>query len=352
MKNSLIGFAFIFLFASSCKQDYHLPGIYNATDYELKVPAGFPSPFIPAQTKLTQEGIKLGRMLYYDPILSSNGLSCSSCHRQENSFSSPLYITKTGEKISVPAHINLAWSSGYAWNGSIPTLFEVCLLDFGPDFFNTNMPDLVRKLMSHDKYPVLFKQAFNIDDISKLTDDELKLKITYSISQFMTTMVSSESKCDKVYKRQATFTPEEMDGFQTFTTERGDCFHCHDYPLFTSNTFNNTGLDSIPTGGNLGRFLATNIETDKGKFNVPTLRNIELTAPYMHDGRFQTLEDVVEFYNSGVHWTSPNIDPLMTKPAKVYGLNLTQSQKANLVKFLKTLTDTSFVKNQNYSNPF
>jgi cytochrome c peroxidase len=120
----------------------------------------------------------------------------------------------------------------------------------------------------------------------------------------------------------------------------------------TSNTFNNTGLDSVPTGGNLGRYLYTHNEYDKGKFSAPTLRNVELTAPYMHDGRFKTLEEVVEFYNSGVRVNSPNIDPLMTKPAKKYGLGLTTTQKANLVKFLKTLTDTSFINNPDFQSPF
>jgi cytochrome c peroxidase len=164
-------------------------------------------------------------------------------------------------------------------------------------------------------------------------------------------MVSSDTKLDRVMRHEATFTPQEWDGYVTFTTETGDCFHCHGYPLMTSNVYSNNGLELSPQGTNQGRYLVTGNPTDIGKYSVPTLRNIALTAPYMHDGRFQTLEEVVEFYNSGVHWNSPNIDPIMTKPAKIYGLNLTDSQKANLVLFLKALTDSTYMNNPNYANP-
>lgn len=335
----------------SCRRDNPYPPAYNATPYQLKVPKGFPQPVIPAMNPMTVEGVSLGRMLYYDPILSSNGKTCNSCHFSEKSYSTPFFVTKTGEKISVPPHLNLAWNPDYNWDGSAPVLDLLCLADFGPDFFNTNMPDLVQKLLNHPKYPLYFKQAFNIDDMSKLTDDELQLKIVFAISQFIRTMTSSDSKFDKMMRREINLTPEEMDGFQTFFTERGDCFHCHGYPLLTSNTYHNTGLDTVFAGNNIGRYFVTGDDFDKGKFSSPTLRNIELTAPYMHDGRYQTLEEVIEFYNSGVHMNSPNIDPIMTKKAKQYGLNLTQAQKSNLVKFLKTMTDTVFINNPNYKKP-
>lgn len=336
----------------SCKKkaDSDLPP-YVSTPYQLKVPAKFPQPQIPSENALTVEGIRLGRNLYYDRILSSNGLSCSSCHIKDKSFSSPLFTTASGEKKSVPPHINLAWNPDYNWNGSEPKLDRLCLGDFGPAFFNTNMDTLVKRLERHARYPLMFKQAFNVDDISQLSHDELQLKIVYAISQFMRTMISSESKFDKVMRHETMLTPEEFDGYETFYTERGDCFHCHDYPLLSSNTFKNNGLDSSLATINMGRYYVTHNSFDIGKFSAPTLRNIELTAPYMHDGRFQTLEEVVEFYNSGVHWSSPNIDPLMTKPAKQYGLNLTPLQKINLVKFLKTFTDTVFINNPDFRNP-
>jgi len=343
----------VFAILYSCKKDTTLPADFKATPYTLKIPARFPAPIIAIDNPMTVEGIKLGRMFYYDPILSTNGKSCVTCHFRENSYSSaPLFLASNGAKISVIPHINLAWNPDFLWDGSEPTLDREPLADFGPEFFNTNMSELIQKLKNHPKYPILFKQAFNIDDIATLSEKDLQLKIVYAITQFLRTMISADSKYDKMLKRQVNFTPEEMDGMQTFMTERGDCFHCHGDPLMTSNTFNNNGLDSVLTGSNLGRYLVTLNDFDKGKFSSPTLRNIELTAPFMHDGRFTTLEEVVEFYNSGVHWNSPNIDPIMTKPAKKYGLGLSTTQKANLVKFLKTLTDTAYINNKDFMSPF
>lgn len=335
----------------ACSKEQGKPDIYTATPYTLTTPANFPQPILSSVNPLSIEGIKLGRMLYYDPILSTNGRTCNSCHIQSKSYSSPIFTTPIGVKISVPPHINLAWNKDYNWNGSEPELDRLCLGDFGPSFFNTNMPQLVQKLKSHSSYPTLFKQAFNVDDIESLSNNELQLKIVYSISQFMRTMISYNSKFDKVIRHETMLTPQEYDGFETFYTERGDCFHCHGYPLLTSNNFINNGLDSNYETINFGRYSVSLDSSDIGKFSTPTLRNIELTAPYMHDGRFSTLEDVVNFYDSGVHWTSPNIDPLMTKPNKEFGLHLTAAQKSNLVLFLKTFTDTSYINNSSFQNP-
>lgn len=336
---------------SSCKDEKNDPDPYVATPYKITVPYHFPEPEIPSFNPLTVEGIRLGHKLYYDPILSSNGLTCSSCHIQAKSYSSPIFTTVSGEQKSVPPHINLAWNPDYNWNGAEPVLDRLCLGDFGPEFFNTNMAQLVQDLKNHPDYPRMFKEAFNIDNVASLSYDDLQLKIVYSISQFMRTMVSSNSRFDKFIRHEIMFTPEEIDGFTSFTTERGDCFHCHGYPLMTSNNYHNNGLDSLPVGPDMGRYLVTGQSTDIGKFSAPTLRNVELTAPYMHDGRYATIEEVVEFYNSGVHQTSPNIDPIMTKPAKLYGLELTPMQKANLVTFLKTLTDTSYINNPDFQQP-
>ena len=144
--------------------------------------------------------------------------------------------------------------------------------------------------------------------------------------------------------------PSELNGYLLFTTEKGDCFHCHSIPLTTNNTFSNIGLDSVFTTNNSGRYDVTKNVMDIGKYKVQTLRNIELSAPYMHDGRFKTLAEVIEHYNSGVK-LSPTIDPIMTKAGKQYGLNLSQQEKKDLVSFLKLLTDTSFVKNKAFSKP-
>src|SRR5688572_2861135 len=335
----------------SCKIDNKVPDSYLATPYKIKTPIHFPEPENPSFNPLTVEGIRLGRKLYYDPIISSNGLSCSSCHIRTKSYSSPIFNTVTGERKSVPPHVNLAWNPDYNWNGGEPILDRLCLGDFGPEFFNTNMVTLTTNLKNHDQYPRLFKEAFDLNDIATLSHEELQLKIVYAISQFMRTMISSNSRFDQFMRHEIMFTPEEIDGFTTFSTERGDCFHCHGYPLMTSNLFHNNGLDSMHSGPNYGWSTVTGLSTDIGKFSAPTLRNIELTAPYMHDGRYITLEEVVEFYNSEVHQSSPNIDPIMTKAAKIEGLELTPVQKANLVTFLKTLTDTTFINNPDYQKP-
>lgn len=342
---------FVLLFAAACTKHSTSIEPYQTTASTLSIPKKFPTPIIPFDNPLTVEGILLGRYLFYDNILSTNGRSCSSCHMPEYSFSSPLFINSKGEHISVPAHINLAWDPDYTWNGSVTKMDILGLADFGPEFFNSNMPQLTSKLKAHSKYPSLFKQAYNIDDIGKLSSDELQLKIVYAISQFLRTLISSESKFDKWMRHEVMFTEEEMLGYEIFFSEKGDCFHCHDYPLMTSNTYNNNGLDSLHKGQDLGRYLVSGFESDKGKFSVPTLRNIVYTAPYMHDGRFKSLEEVIDFYDSGVHWNSPNIDPLMTKSFKKYGLNLSPVQKNNLLQFLKTLSDTSFLNNKAFKKP-
>jgi len=326
-------------------------GPYNPTPYTIDVPEGFPEPVIPEFNKMTVEGVNLGRYLYYDNILSSNGLSCNSCHIRSLSFSKQLFVTLAGETKSIPPHVNLAWNPDFNWTGSEPVLDNLCLGDFEPEFFNTNKDSLFSRLSKSSIYPEKFYKAFGIEDINKLSYAELKQKIVYAISQFMRTMVSSNSKYNKFIHHQAMMTPSEIRGFNIFFTEKGDCFHCHGGDLTTDNSFHNTGLDANPTSFNMGRYNYTGNPNDIGKFSTPTLINIELTAPYMHDGRFQTLEEVIEFYNSGVHNTSPNIDPIMTKPGKEYGLGLTPMEKADLLNFLKTFTDTSFINNPAYFNP-
>ena len=141
-----------------------------------------------------------------------------------------------------------------------------------------------------------------------------------------------------------------MHGLDIFTTEKGDCFHCHSLGLFTDNKFRNNGIDSIYIGNDLGRYNVTTNTNDIGLFKTPTLRNIELTAPYMHDGRFQTLDQVIDHYNSGVKH-SATLDPIMTKPSKIYGLGLTTIEKYDLIAFLKTLTDTTFIHNPLLQKP-
>ncbi|HRH67551.1 MAG TPA: cytochrome c peroxidase [Bacteroidia bacterium] len=325
---------------------------FTPTAYSLRVPAGWPTPVIPEFNKMTVEGVRLGRMLFYDNILSMNGRSCSSCHHADKSYSTPIFINTLGESISVPPLINVAWNPDFEWYAQVPVLDHVPLGDFTPEFFDSNMDTIVARIKAHPLYPQYFYEAFNIKDVAAITADELKLKCSYAMIQFVRTIITDNSKFDKVMRHETAFSPEEMAGSMIYYTEAGDCFHCHGTPLLTNNVMTNNGLDTVFVGDNLGYYNVTGRPTDIGKFSAPTLRNVELTAPYMHDGRFQTLEEVVEFYNSGVHWTSPNIDPIMTKPFKEYGLMLTAQDKANLIAFLKTFTDTTIIHNPDYLSPF
>lgn len=344
----IAGLSLLMAFLSCKKEIVEEVAIYKPTPFSLKVPLHFPIPSIPPENPMTVEGVALGKKFYYDPILSSNGLTCSSCHLANKSFSKPMFISASGDSISIPPHVNLAWNPDYNWNGSEPKLDRLCIADFGPEFFDTDMNQLVQDLKTHPEYPQMIYKAFGISNVEDLSHDDLKQTIVYSISQFMRSMVSANSKFDKYFDHQVGFTTSEQSGYIIFMTEKGDCFHCHGNPLFTSNDFRNNGLECLPQGQDLGRYLISGNINDRGKFSVPTLRNIELTAPYMHDGRYQTLEEVVEFYNSGVCISSPGIDPIMTKPAKLYGLNLWPWEKEDLVNFLKTLTDTSFINNPDY----
>ncbi len=349
---SIVSISFFFFF-NACKKDKEEQptDTFTITPYSIALPDGFP-PVTSNASNLTVEGIKLGRMLYYDSILSTNGLRCASCHRQGRAFSSPAFVHANGDVTSVPAHINLAWKKDFLWEGAVKSIEEVCIEDFEPEFFNTDMDQLVIKLKSHDQYPGLFRDAYNITDISTLTHQQLKLTIVDAIAQFVNTFVSSDSRYDRYLRNEEQLTPDEIRGYIIFNTEEGDCFHCHGSLLLTDSKHHNNGLDEFPSGQDMGYFNFTHDSTDIGKFLAPTLRNIEYSAPYMHDGRYQTLEEVVEFYNSGVNQHSPNIDPIMTKPFKLYGLHLSAYDKQCLVAFLKTFSDTAFINNPAYSSPF
>ncbi len=201
----------------------------------------------------------------------------------------------------------------------------------------------VSRLARHSDYPQLFYEAFEACDITS----DLVVK---AIAQFERTLISGNSKFDQVTigGMDVFFTDEELNGFDIFNTERGDCFHCHGGALFTDNEFHNNGLDSVAQDRGLEE--ATSSPFDRGKFKAPTLRNIELTAPYMHDGRFETLEEVIDFYSEGLHF-SEQLDPLM-KNVGQGGLQLTEQEKSDLIAFLKTLTDREFIENDAFSDPF
>jgi len=267
-------------------------------------------------------------MLYYDSIIDfGNDRACATCHVQENSF--------TSVENCLP-HLNLAWNNAFLWNGKIEGTLEEIMLFEVEDFFQTDLT----KLNTHSEYPELFFKAFGTNNITSK-------EVANALAQFERTKISSNSKWDRYLKGEVTLTQAEALGFEVFFTEKGDCFHCHSTILFTDHLFHNNGLDSIPEQG---RAEISGDQNDIGKFKSPTLRNIEFTAPYMHDGRYETLEDVMDFYSKGVIW-SPTIDPLMKKVSQG-GVQLNDQDKVNLIAFLKTLSDTSYINNPTFSNPF
>ncbi len=352
MKNIYFFLGLIFLF-SSCKKDLTntITPDTSVTPYILIPPLRFPQPYISYINPLTVEGIALGRRLFYDQILSSNFRSCSYCHPQELSFTSSIaeHGLDTTQYWDILPWINLAWKPFYGWNGGIKEMDHIGIADLGPKYLNSNMTEVLAKLKADSTYSAMFKKAFNGEDV--LVPDKIQEKIAFAIAQFAKTIVSSNSKFDKYLMGTAQLTPQEANGYDIFYSEKGDCFHCHGTILLTDNGRHNIGLDTVFNNKyNQGYFTASGLAKDMGLMMTPTLRNVAQTSPYMHDGRYKTLEEVIEHYNSGVHKT-PTLDPIMTLPGKEMGLLLSNSQKADLKAFLLTFTDSTLLFNPQFSRP-
>lgn len=328
----LVQFISFCILCLSCKKqniDNHISICHqDTTPYYINVPKFFPAIPNINLIKLTKAKVELGKKLYYEKRLSFNQQqSCASCHVQENSFS------HTG--INSLPHINLIYNTNFLWNGKIRNGLLSAMHFEVKDFFKTN-PDNIK----NEQYKPLFCKAFGTDEITQE-------KIAECLMQFISTLIVKDTKFYRYLKGEVILSSSEFNGLNIFTTEKGDCFHCHTLPLFTDNSFRNIGLDSV-FNNNMGLYEITGNVNDIGKFKVPTLLNIALTPPYMHDGRFITLDQVIEFYNNGVKY-SPTLDPIMSKNNRlVNGLQLTEEEKSDLKAFLLTLTDTSFVQNPNF----
>lgn len=307
------------------------------------------APVIPSNNPQTQEGIALGKKLFFDPILSGNNTqACADCHAPQNAFSDVARFSNgidgsLGKRNSMPL-FNLAWNydEKFFWDGSSFSLEHQAFSPVtDPLEMKSTWNDVIQKLKNHQEYPLLFEQAFGTKDIDST-------QVTKAISQFERTLISANSKFDKFLLGEAELTPEEQNGFDVFMDEaRGDCFHCHGSnknPLWTNNDFHNNGLDETFT--DLGLGAVTGDPADNGKFRSPSLRNLVFTAPYMHDGRFATVEQVINHYSEGLK-NSPTIDPLMKKVAQG-GVGLTEKDKADLKAFLLTLTDFDFINNPDF----
>jgi cytochrome c peroxidase len=305
----------------------------------------FPQVQLPADNPLTQEGVALGRQLFHDVRLSVNQTqACASCHDQTRAFADARRFSlgaeqQMGKRNAMPL-FNLAWQPSFFWDGRAATLREQVLMPIQDAHeMNETLPNVISKLSADPECTQAFAKAFGSAEITPE-------RVAKALEQFLLTLVSQESRFDRAARKVAELTESEKRGLQLFVTEfdpkrglRGaDCFHCHGGTLFTSQPFASNGLELAED--DLGRMAVTKNAADRGKFKTPSLRNVALTAPYMHDGRFNTLEEVVEHYSSGVR-RSATLDPNLAKHPEA-GIQLTTQEKADLVAFLKTLTDESF----------
>ena len=311
--------------------------VYTLTPDTLYYPPHFPTPEFPADNLPCKEKELLGRMLYYDTILSNDGRFCAGCHIQVNAFTSRALYNNV---MPVLPHENLAWYTNYMWDGSKSGTLEDVMKFEVETFFGTDL----NKINQSAKYKPLFKKYFNTNNITHK-------EIAYALAQFLRTVMTKATKYDKTMTGMASLTPDEYMGYRIFFTEKGDCFHCHINPIMTDNYMHNTGLDSLyAKDADKGYFNVTGNPADLGKFRTPNLRNVALRNYYMHDGRFTTLEQVIDFYDHGMHKVN-NLDPVMSKAYKADGLHLSSEEKSQLISFLKTLTDSSFITDASLGNP-
>lgn len=327
-------------------------------------PTDFGMPPLPSDNPFTVEGIYLGRMLFYDPILSiDSSISCNSCHLQEFAFADPrkfstgVFGLKTGR--NAPSLFNMAYSRKFFWDARVNTLRD---LVFEPIQAHNEMamtlPLLETRLRRNQKYIDYFNKAFN-------TEPNL-LDMSKAMEQFLLSIVSKDSRFNQFFPgtNSHLLNASELRGAFIFNglvdfdvqgkTKGADCFHCHGGEMAQQQ---NPLMGGIASNGLPGPIVdkgvggITNRSQDLGTFKAPSLLNIALTAPYMHDGRFNTLEEVIEHYSSGVNYDHPNIHPQMSAHGGIQ-LNLSQQQKDDLVAYLRTMTDSTFIANPAYSNPF
>lgn len=362
-KYCVISVLFGLLFFAGCKPNEPEPPdepTVSATPYNLVIPPLFPPMDIPADNPLTVEGIELGRYLFWEKKLSADGTqSCGSCHLPEHGFSDPNQFSvgitgAVGTRQSM-ALVNLGWAYNYFWDGRALTLEQQVIEPItNPIEMNNTWENAIAALNADPIYPPMFKAAYGTPEITR--DRAAK-----AMASFLRTMISANSKFDRERAGTYTFSALEEAGFNLFLTEGGfnantgqpwgggDCFHCHGPAGMQMGDYlmHNNGLDS-EFSADPGLAGVTGDPLDSGKFKTPSLRNIELTAPYMHDGRFTTLNEVIAHYNTGGQ-ISTTTDPFME--AAGGGLFLDELDELALIAFLKTLTDTSFINNPAFSDP-
>jgi cytochrome c peroxidase len=326
---------------TSCSVDPEIKPIISGNDVKEIIPPGWPTPFYNyANNPLTADGFMLGRTLFYDPILSlDNTISCGSCHQQFAAFSHSGHDVSHGiygllGTRNAPVIQNLNWNTSFMHDGGINNIEVMPSAPItNPVEMNETITNIVSKLSFSEKYKKLFTNAFGDNVINSQ-------RIFKAMAQFIGTIYSYNSKYDMVKLGKATFSDQEQAGYNSFVQK---CASCHKEPLFTDYQFRNNGLSINMNYNDSGRAGITGDPLDKFKFKTPSLRNIEKSGPYMHDGRFATLDQCINHYTSGI-FSSATLDPQLTN-----GISLSDQEKANIKAFLKTLTDTKFLTDSKYS---
>ncbi|MEQ8359997.1 MAG: cytochrome c peroxidase [Cytophagales bacterium] len=347
-----IGIFILALIIFSCRENNEpLP---QEEIFVVEVPSNFEDLPVPESNEFSKEKIELGRLLFYDPILSGNNqVSCASCHIQSKAFTDGDALTRrgvSGEALlrHTPALINLAWMPGLFWEGGAKNIESLALGPIGhPDEMNQDIVELVKELNEDSEYPLFFQNAFGPGDI-ELT------QVLKALAQFQRTLISGDSRYDKYIRNEdgVTFSMQELNGLSLYEEH---CSSCHSGFLFTDNAFHNNGIDSSWNDISnefifTGRYRITFDSADLGKYKTPTLRNIALTAPYMHDGRFESLEEVLDHYSAQVKY-SPSLDEHFKNEDGTYGIPLSEEEKTDIIRFLNSLTDEEFISNQRFSSP-
>lgn len=347
MSKSIFTISLLFAFAISiayamggCRKD---PNPNDLVWESQEVPAGFPQPAYSFQDNpLSREGIELGRKLFYDGVLSLDGnFPCASCHQQIGGFGTFEHDRSHGYNGShtlrnAPVLFNLAWQTSFHWDGEFNSLFDEAAQPInGHIEMAESFNGVINKLQKDPSYREAFRKVFRSDFIRPEY-------IQKALAQFTGTLISANSKYDRVKKGQASFTPQELNGYQLF---QANCASCHPEPLFTDYSFRNIGLPVDNFLNDYGRFRITGDPADSLKFKVPTLRNVYISSNYMHDGRFNTLAQCINHYRNGVQ-QSTSLDPLVAN-----GINLTNAQATDLALFLRALTDSSFLSDPRYRQP-
>lgn len=296
---------------------------------------------------VTKNGFELGRALFYDPILSLDStIACANCHQQVRSFSDPVHkFSKGVNDVSgfrnAPAIQNMAFQDHFFWDGGVNHLDFVPINAITSEIeLAEKLDHVVRKLARSNMYQDKFRAAFGSSDVTSQ-------KMLFALSQFMNMMISANSRYDRHVRNEGeVLSSDELEGLQLFNTK---CSACHATDLFTDGSFRNNGL-SQTFEKDAGRERITESIQDRGKFKVPSLRNAELSFPYMHDGRFRTLKDVLDHYSNSIV-ESETLDPLL-KPNGSRGIPMTSDEKDKIIAFIKTLTDRDYTTDKRFSNPF